>query len=114
MSFKNDTWNQHYISRSEQRLNAIAPAPGKESERIYALEIVDRETHTLRVKNPNGESIRKSLAFRDLFTFDVIDAKYRLNLESHFQRYEQDVGKHSSALLAKLRANQEEEIKTEL
>lgn len=109
MSLESETKNQHFVSRAEQRLNSIPGQGGL----IYALELVDRESYSVRLTKKAGESIRLSLSAQDLFTFDRIDEKVRLNFEMLFQRYEQNVGERSNALLQKLQRG-EPEIKAEL
>lgn len=109
MTLESETKNQHFVSQAEQRLNAI---PGQRGL-IYALKLVDRESHTVRPTNRAGESIRLSLSAQDLFTFDHEDDKLRLNFETLFQRYEQNVGERSTALLRKLQTG-ESDIKAEL
>lgn len=44
MTLENETKNQHFISQVEQRLNSIPGQPGL----IYALKVVDRESHSDR------------------------------------------------------------------
>jgi hypothetical protein len=109
MSLESETKNQHFVSQAEQRLNSIPGQGGL----IYALELVDRENHSVRPTKRAGESIRLSLSAQDLFTFDRIDEKVRMNFETLFQRYEQDVGERSQTLLQKLQ-NGDSEIKAEL
>lgn len=106
----NPTKNQHYISQAEQRLNAIDPASPNQ---IFALDVIDRENCVLQVRNPTGSSIKNSLSFQDLFSLDVVSPSVRNNLEDLFQRYEQDIGTHSRALLAKL-CSGTKDIKTEI
>jgi hypothetical protein len=109
MTLESETKNQHFVSQAEQRLNSIPDQPGL----IYALELVDRETYSVRPTKKAGESIRLSLSAHDLFTFDHVDEKVRRNFEVLFQRYEQDVGDRSKALLQKL-GRGDPEIKAEL
>ncbi len=109
MTLENETKNQHFVSQVEQRLNSIPGQPGL----IYALKVVDRESYSTRLTKNAGESIRLSLSAQDLFTFDRIDERLRRNYEALFQRYEQDLGMHSEALLQKLQRG-ESEIKDEL
>jgi hypothetical protein len=106
----NPTKNQHYISQAEQRLNSIDPASPK---RIFALEVIDRDKHVLRPRDPRGSSIENSLSYRDLFSLDVVSSSVRNNLEDLFQRYESDVAAHSRALLAKLAAG-DDNLKKEI
>jgi hypothetical protein len=49
----------------------------------------------------------------DLFSFDVVDARYRHNLERVFGKYEQDVASKSEQLLAKLAARSDD-LKSEI
>lgn len=44
---ENDTRNQHFLTRVEQKLNAMNPQAGARKLRIYSFEVVNRENHTL-------------------------------------------------------------------
>jgi hypothetical protein len=41
----NDTRNQHFLTRVEQKLNALNPNADGRNLRIYSFEIVDRENY---------------------------------------------------------------------
>jgi hypothetical protein len=114
MIYTNQTKNAHYVSQAEQRLNALNPDARPRRQRIYAFGVADRETPVLGLKDPAGQKIGHSLAFDDLFTFDVLESAQRSNLESVFQRYENDVITHSRSLLAKLRASGPKDIRVEV
>ena len=68
----NSTANQHYVSQTEQRLNAINPKAKIENQRIYSFSIADRENFVLSLDSPNGRLISQSLSLRDVFSFDVL------------------------------------------
>jgi hypothetical protein len=110
----NETYNQHYLSKVEQKLNARNPNAAAGNLRIYSFEVVDRETYALSLENPNGKTIWKNLSLFDLFSFDVLDGNgLRLNFESLFQKYETSIEVHTKSLLAKLNRN-DPDIKAEI
>ena len=102
MNFRNKTKNQHYISHTEQSLNAVDPLAVRSKRTIHMFTILERDPPVLSA--PTSERIEDTLSGHDLFTFDVIDRRYRDNLEEQFQKYEQRVADHSRALLQKLGA----------
>lgn len=104
--FENPTRNQHFISQSEQRLNAINPGAERRERRIYAFRVVDRAKLVVAHDQDKGVSLLKNLSFDDLFSLDIRD-RSRLNLEECFQRYERDVAMHTKALLKKLQPGQD-------
>jgi len=100
---QNDTANQHYVSQVEQRLNSLNPHAALRNRRIYSFTLVDREAFALLLDSSQGRLISKNLAFRDLFSFDVIrDNTSRFNFEGLFQQYEADMESNTVALLRKL------------
>jgi hypothetical protein len=102
---KNDTRNQHFVTQGEQRLNALNPQADPKNQRIYSFEVVDRENYTLKLENPIGRPIGKSLSLFDLFSFDVPgESRLRLNFESLFQKYEGYIKDYTQSLLTKLNA----------
>lgn len=110
---QNPTQNQHFISQSEQRLNAINPhAAERRSRRIFAFNLADRKKTIVTLDQDQGVPLRENLAFSDLFSLDI-QGKLRLNLEDCFQRYERDVATHTKSLLAKLNTDNPD-IKVEL
>jgi hypothetical protein len=110
----NETYNQHYLSKVEQKLNARNPNAAADNLRIYSFEVVDRENYLLSLENPNGKTIWKNLSLFDLFSFDVLDGNgLRLNFESLFQKYETSIEVHTKSLLAKLNRN-DPDIKSEI
>jgi len=101
-TLQNPTQNQHFISQSEQRLNAINPrAADRRSRRIFAFTLADRDKIVVTLDRDEGIPLRENLAFNDLFSLDI-QGKLRLNLETCFQRYERDVATHTRSLLTKL------------
>jgi hypothetical protein len=100
---QNDTANQHYVSQVEQRLNSLNPNAASRNRRIYSFTLVDREAFAISLDSPQGRLISKNLAFRDLFSFDVIRGDTsRFNFETLFQQYEADMESNTVALLGKL------------
>ena len=79
---ENDTRNQHFLTRAEQKLNAMNPQAGARKLRIYSFEVVDRENYTLELESQNGRLIGSNLSLFDLFSFDVSGgSRLRLNFE---------------------------------
>ena len=95
--------NHHFVSQAEQRLNAINPTVSKNSQRIYAFSITERENYKIELESTNGVKIKKTLSFDDLFTIDILDDGLRANLEDFFENYEQCVSKLTNSLLLKLK-----------
>ncbi len=102
MHTPNTTANQHFLSRTEQELNAHNPTakhPG--NLRIYSFSLVDREKHHIRLDDARGRSISRNLALPDLFSFSVINKRNRLNFEYLFGEYETSLKMNSVKLLEK-------------
>lgn len=113
--FENTTKNQHFISYTEQRLNALNPSAQKRNQRIYKFNVVERERPILALANPKGQKIKDTLSFEDLFSFDSSGhSGLRSNLEAQFQEYEGDLAAHSRGLLQKLQSGETHDIKNEL
>lgn len=110
---QNVTRNHHFVAQVEQRLNSINSNVAKENQRIYSFNITDRESYKLDLICDNGEKIKGSLSFDDLFSFEILNEKQRLNLEEHFGQYERDVGKLTKSLLEKVKENNND-IKDEI
>lgn len=107
MKWENDTSWQHYLPQVEQRFNAINPHDANRIQRIYPFEIVNRETLQLRLVEPKGQRICNTLAYQDLFSFDVgADKKLRKNFENAFIRYESNVKRYTESILHKLNMGQ--------
>ena len=100
---ENDTRNQHFLTRAEQKLNAMNPRADARKLRIYSFKVVDRENYTLALESQNGRLIGSNLSLFDLFSFDVPGgSRLRLNFESLFHKYEGYIETHTKNLLAKL------------
>jgi hypothetical protein len=84
----NPTRQQHFVAQTEQRLNALNPGAAPENQRIYEMEIIDRDRHMVRLTSLRGRSIARSLSMFDLYSFDVGDDGLRANFEEAFNRYE--------------------------
>ena len=103
---ENDTRNQHFLPRAEQKLNAMNPRADAHKLRIYSFEVVNRENYTLALESQNGRLIGNNLSLFDLFSFDVPGgSRLRLNFELLFQKYEEYIAAHTKSLLAKLNAS---------
>jgi hypothetical protein len=111
---KNDTRNQHFVTRGEQRLNALNPQADPKNQRIYSFEVIDRENDKLALESPIGRPIGSNLSLFDLFSFDVPgDSRLRLNFESLFHKYKGYIEAHTQSLLAKLNSGRND-IKAEI
>jgi hypothetical protein len=110
----NSTANQHYLSRAEQRLNAINPDAKIENQRIHSFSLGDRENFTLSLDSPKGRLISQSLLLRDVFSFDVLPDKTRQNFEDLFGGYEATIKRSTLSLLSKLDGGGSPDIKEEL
>jgi hypothetical protein len=110
----NDTRNQHFLTRVEQKLNALNPNADPRNLRIYSFEIVDRQNYRLALESAKGRPIGSNLSLFDLFSFDVPGTNpLRLNFEKLFQKYEISIEVHTKNLLAKLNRN-DPDIKAEI
>jgi hypothetical protein len=95
----NETKRQHFISQAELRLNALNPLANAENQRVYRFHIVDREAFEIALDSPRGVKISNTAAWTDLFTYDVVDERLRMNLEGAFHRYESSIPSLTQALL---------------
>lgn len=103
---ENNTKNQHFVTRTEQKLNAANPEADDKNKRIYSFKLIDRENYRLVLEKPEGNRISKNLSASDIFSFDVAsDSDKRFNFEALFQQYEGSVEMHTHNLLDKLKAN---------
>ncbi len=110
----NDTRNQHFLTRVEQKLNALNPNADKRNFRIYSFEVVDRENYVLSLESRNGRPIGSNLSLFDLFSFEVPgNSRLRLNFESLFRKYETSIEGHTKNVLAKLNGG-DPDIKAEI
>jgi hypothetical protein len=103
MHTPNTTANQHFLSRTEQELNAVNPSARPKNQRIYSFSLVDREKHHILLDDPKGKSISRNLALPDLFSFSVINKRRRFNFEHFFGQYEASLRTNTIELLGKLR-----------
>jgi hypothetical protein len=104
MHTPNTTANQHFLSRTEQELNALNPtAHHPRNHRIYSFSLVDREKHHIRLNDAKGRRISRNLALPDLFSFSVINKRKRFNFEHFFGQYEASLRTNTIELLGKLR-----------
>ena len=113
MTGKNTTRNQHFVSQAEQRLNSQTRSIKDSDQRIYAFSVVERDPPRIRLTHGRGRKITSTLSFNDLFSFDILDGKNRYNFEAMFQRYEEDIARHSQGLIDKIKSG-ESVVKEEL
>lgn len=102
MNLYNSTKNQHFISQSEQRLNTSTPGRQVDQMRIYAYDIIDRETCSLQIVDNRGVKISNNLAYENIFTFDAFDRNQQGNFEELFQNYEKRCVYSSRRIYARL------------
>src|SRR3954469_23962511 len=111
---ENETRNQHFLPRVEQKLNALNPNAKNKNLRIYSFKVLDRENYSLTLESENGKPINNNLSLFDLFSFDVSgDSRLRMNFESLFQNYETNIEVHTKSLLSKLNSPTSD-VKTEI
>lgn len=84
--YKSSTYNQHFVSQAEQRLNSCSANPSSKKSEIYCFNIVDKVDPKIFLSGKN--KITNNLSFRDLFTLARIGESERLNFERLFQKYE--------------------------
>jgi hypothetical protein len=106
--FLNEARNHHFVSQAEQRLNSVDPTAERRYQRILVFDVPDREKPLLKLHDSLGTEIKNNLSFLDLFSFEVVDANHRQNLERVFGKYEQEVASKSQQLLAKLAAGSDD------
>lgn len=111
---ENETRNQHFLPRVEQKLNALNPQAQNRHLRIYSFRLADREAYSIALESQNGRLIGSNLSMFDLFSFDVADdGRLRANFESLFNKYEQSTENYTNSLLAKLNSRSSD-IKAEI
>jgi len=114
MNLKDTTKNQHFVAQVEQRFNAINPDAREENQRIYAFDLIDRESYKVKINPIGGVKISSSLSLGDLFSFDVLEGSAdRYNFESLFQAYEEDIRNNTKSLMDKI-ATGEKDVKREV
>lgn len=94
----NNTYNQHFVSQAEQRLNSCSADAQSPKAEIYSFDIIDRDQGKIRLNKKN--KIQNNLAFSDLFTLARISETERLNFEHLFGRYEANYPSQVSTLRA--------------
>lgn len=113
MDHSSEVKNQHFISQAELRLNSINPRASQENQKIYSFDVTDRESFGYELSSNRGNKIDVSLSIHDLFSFDVVDKKKRLNFENIFTKYEGRIGRDTESLLSKIAEN-DSDIKGEV
>lgn len=97
------TKNQHFLSQTEQRLNAIDPSVNKQRQQIYEFEVLSRVGGALQLGMPKRKKIATNLSLLDLFSFDVDRSQnLRQNFEALFHKYENEIAHHTESLLSKV------------
>src|SRR5208337_4509094 len=102
MELTSETKNQHFVSQADQRLNAVNPEACPENRRIFSFSLADRETHTIVPDHERGRSVAGNLVLYDLFSFDVLNKRTRMNFETLFNQYESRIEENTRSLLGKL------------
>lgn len=102
---QNPTQNQHFVSQSEQRLNAVNPNAQPRKQKIYVFTIEDRNNPTLRICD-KPRKIENNLSWQDLFSYHIPAlGSVRENFEDLFQAYEGLIWTSTHNLLEKLATN---------
>lgn len=112
--FKNNTKNQHFVSQTEQRLNAINPSDKKSKQKIYSFDVLDKKRYKL--SSPIEKKIENNLSISCLYNFWVgsdKDKEIYSNFEMFFNKYEKNIRKNTEKLLDKIKENNSD-IKEEL
>lgn len=102
MVLQNQTRNQHFVSQTEQRLNAANPSAKSKNQKIYSFSLKDRESYSVTIDSTDARKIEGALCLEDLFSFDVLDDGNRYNFEKLFQQYEHNIAKSTQNILASL------------
>ncbi|MFJ5161989.1 hypothetical protein ACIP6T_22720 [Pantoea sp. NPDC088449] len=91
MIFKNQTKNQHFLSRIEQRLNAINVNSEKGSMKIFSFLLLERDECKVELESKTGSRISTNLSYVDLYSFEFLDNGVRHNFEEAFGKYEEKI-----------------------
>ena len=114
MNLKDITKNQHFISQTEQRLNALNPSAKKNNQKIFSFSVVDRESYKTTLDSSKGFKISNTLSLMDIFSFHVLENELkRYNFEKLFHQYESSIQLNTESLIAKL-PNINSDIKPEV
>ena len=101
MDFEDPTIRQHFVSQTEQRLNAINPTAEERNQRIYRFRLIDRQAGALSLQS--RAKISGNLLLPDLFSFDrVPESSLRANFERLFQEYERTIKFNTCSVLQKI------------
>jgi hypothetical protein len=98
----NRTINQHYISQSEQRLNAINPNANSRKQKIYQFKIENRDLWEVSLVSHSGVKIANNLSDTDLYSYHLLNDGDRENFEALFDRYESKIDFYTKELLSKV------------
>ena len=94
----NRTINQHYISQSEQRLNAINPNANSRKQKIYQFKIENRDLWEVSLVSHSGVKIANNLSDTDLYSYHLLNDGDRENFEALFDRYESKIDFYTKEL----------------
>lgn len=98
--FLDKTRNQHYISVSEQKLNAINETAQERGKiKVYSFDLVDREEHRISLSALSEKKAVKNLCYFDLYTFELLNDGQRHCFERLFKRLEDLVGGCTNTIL---------------
>lgn len=98
--FSNSTYNQHFVSQAEQRLNSCSKNPALEKSEIHCFSV--KSKMPAKVLSEGKFAIWRNLSFQDLFTIFRTPNKKRINLENIFQRYEGEFSTRAANLLEQI------------
>ncbi|OEF07262.1 hypothetical protein [Vibrio genomosp. F10] len=99
---RNPTINQHFISRAEQYLNASNPSAKARNRNIYSYGVTKVDSENFDISEAKKVGVSNNLSDLDLYSFEVLDKKVRLNFENEFGNYESNIEKWSVSLINKV------------
>ena len=100
---ENDTRNQHFLTRVEQKLNALNPQAADRNLRIYSFRLVDRESYSLILETPERKANRQqSVAVRPVQLRRAGRQPAAQISNRCSRKYETNSRTHTKNLLAKL------------
>ena len=103
MNLQDETRNQHFIARVDQKLNCINPNANEKNRKIYSFSLIEREEFLVKLDSMKGVKIGQSLSLLDIFSFDILEKETTIyNFEKLFEKYETSIEKNTIDLTSKL------------
>lgn len=98
--FADKTKKQHFISVSEQKLNASNPLNNdRDKVKIFSFDLIDREKYSIALSSISETKAINNLKGLDLYTFGLLNNNQRLCFEKLFQRLESVVAQCTNTIL---------------